>query len=67
MLFRQISINLTFKRISVSWENIMAGIPTRVNNTSRLAGAEPCCAETRRNKRVEGGRAQGSFDRLPRM
>lgn len=34
MLFRQISINLTFKRISVSWENIMAGMPTEVNTIS---------------------------------
>lgn len=57
MLFRQISINLTFKHISVSWKNIMAGMPTEVNNISCSYPAPSHAAQ--RPIRIRGRKAAG--------
>lgn len=57
MLFRQISINLTFKHIGVSWKNIMAGMPTEVNN---ISCSDPVLSHAaRRPIRMSGWEAAG--------
>lgn len=62
MLFHQISINLTFKHIRVSWENIMAGMPTDVTAAAAPTQRRPAgrgeAARPRSLASSAGGREQ---------